>query len=212
MTKSISLLCSSRDLPEQVLEYHHNKQWAGVDRGTLLLLQHQITPVFAVGDFDSISSSEREWIKSHITIEPVPAEKADTDLALAIHQAVALGYDEIKIYGATGGRLDHFMGAMALLQNPDFKNKKMVLIDKINEIEYLTEGRYTIENNESFKYVSFPLGVDQVKLSLKGFKYELDEVTLQRGSTLTISNEFIEDKSEVIVHEGAVFLMRSRDE
>ncbi|CAD7360047.1 MULTISPECIES: thiamine diphosphokinase [Staphylococcus] len=212
MTKSICLLCSSRTLPEKLLEHHHDQEWAGVDRGTLLLLQHQITPVFAVGDFDSISSSEREWIKSHIAIEPVPAEKADTDLALAVHQAVALGYDDIQIYGATGGRLDHFMGAMALLQNPDFVNKKIVIIDKMNEIEYLTEGRYTIENNESFKYVSFPLGADQVKLSLKGFKYELDEVTLQRGSTLTISNEFIEDKGEVIVHEGAVFLMRSRDE
>lgn len=47
----------------------------GVDRGTMILLQHNITPIFAVGDFDSISESEREWVQSRIAIEPVPAEK-----------------------------------------------------------------------------------------------------------------------------------------
>ncbi len=51
---------------------------------------------------------ERQLLTEQLQIKPVQAEKADTDLALAVDKAVALGFDSITIYGATGGRLDHF--------------------------------------------------------------------------------------------------------
>lgn len=108
--KVIGLLCSDRELPEALFDIQRHQTWGGVDRGTMILLQHNITPIFAVGDFDSISESEREWVQSRIAIEPVPAEKADTDLALAVRTAVEQGYHHIQIFGATGGRLDHFYG------------------------------------------------------------------------------------------------------
>ena len=81
----------------------------GVDRGALILLKHQII-LFSVGDFDSVSKEERQLLTEQLQIKPVQAEKADTDLALAVDKAVALGFDSITIYGATGGRLDHFLG------------------------------------------------------------------------------------------------------
>ncbi|PWZ79865.1 thiamine diphosphokinase, partial [Staphylococcus pseudintermedius] len=46
---------------------------------------------------------------------------------------------------------------------------------------------------------------------LKGFKYELCEQQLNRGETLTVSNEFDAKQGEVIVHRGGVYVMRSRD-
>ncbi len=81
----------------------------GVDRGALILLKHQLS-LFSVGDFDSVSKEERQLLTEQLQIKPVQAEKADTDLALAVDKAVALGFDSITIYGATGGRLDHFFG------------------------------------------------------------------------------------------------------
>ncbi|EGQ2766208.1 TPA: thiamine diphosphokinase [Staphylococcus pseudintermedius] len=209
--KVIGLLCSDRELPEALFDIQRHQTWGGVDRGTMILLQHNITPIFAVGDFDSISESEREWVQSRIAIEPVPAEKADTDLALAIRTAVEQGYHHIQIFGATGGRLDHFMGAMELLQHPDFKAVRIQLIDQQNEIEYLTKGQHVLQNDTAYRYVSFMQGVDQVVLSLKGFKYELCEQQLNRGETLTVSNEFDAKQGEVIVHRGGVYVMRSRD-
>ena len=61
-------------------------------------------PFFSVGDFDSVSKEERQLLTEQLQIKPVQAEKADTDLALAVDKAVALGFDSITIYGATGRR------------------------------------------------------------------------------------------------------------
>lgn len=209
--QTVCLLCSDRELPEALFDTKRHQKWGGVDRGTMILLQQKITPIFAVGDFDSISESERAWVQTQMDIEPVPAEKADTDLALAVRTAVEQGYRHIQIFGATGGRLDHFMGAMQLLQHPDFEAIRMQLIDRQNEIEYLTEGQHVLQNDTDYRYVSFMQGTDEVVLSLKGFKYELCEQQLNRGETLTVSNEFDAEQGEVIIHQGGVYLMRSRD-
>ena len=84
----------------------------GIDRGALILINHSINPVFSVGDFDSVSEEERLQLKHELNIKPVKAEKDDTDLALGVEEAVNRGFTEIHIYGATGGRLDHFMGVL----------------------------------------------------------------------------------------------------
>ncbi|MEJ7540977.1 thiamine diphosphokinase [Staphylococcus intermedius] len=209
--QTVCLLCSDRELPAALFDTRRHQTWGGVDRGTMVLLQHNITPIFAVGDFDSISESEREWLQTQLDINPVPAEKADTDLALAVRTAVEQGYRHIQIFGATGGRLDHFMGAMQLLQHPDFETVRIQLIDRQNEIEYLTEGQHVLQNDPTYRYVSFMQGTDEVVLSLKGFKYALCEQQLNRGETLTVSNEFDAEQGEVIIHQGGVYFMRSRD-
>lgn len=209
MQGKIGLLCSTRALPSMLFE--NQQSWAGVDRGTLILLQHGIVPEFAVGDFDSISTEEHDWIQSQMPINPVPAEKADTDLALAVQHAVELGYRDIEIYGATGGRLDHFMGAMQLLQHPDFKHLNIQLIDAQNEVMYYTTGHYVLPYRAPYHYVSFMPGTDDAILSLKGFKYNIETQPLERGRTLTVSNEFVTHEGEMTIHQGGVYVMRSRD-
>ncbi|AVQ32829.1 thiamine diphosphokinase [Staphylococcus muscae] len=211
MSKRIHLLCSDRYLPEGLFETLKDAEWGGVDRGTKILLEQGIQPTFTVGDFDSVTDAERAWISEHIAISPVPAEKADTDLGLAVAEAVAHGYKEIAIYGATGGRLDHFMGAMQLLKAPSYQACRIELIDIQNEITLLSKGCYDIQCKSQFPYISFVPANEQVTLSLKGFKYDLDEETLEIGTTLTISNEFHHEHAQINVHEGLVYQIRSRD-
>ncbi|QLK85836.1 thiamine diphosphokinase [Staphylococcus sp. 17KM0847] len=209
--QKIHLLCSERHLPEQVFEKYHDAVWAGVDRGTLILLEHDIQPVFAVGDFDSVSEAAREWIANKMPIDPVPAEKADTDLALAIEQAIDRGYQDICIYGATGGRLDHFMGAMQLLKTPAYQTHHVKLIDCQNEITLLTAGEHQMNHDKQYTYISFMPASDEVVISLTGFKYNLERKVLSTGTTLTVSNEFVQQTGHIHIHKGMVYQMRSRD-
>ena len=74
--------------------------WAGVDHGVYLLLKDGIIPKYTYGDFDSITEKERRFIDETLEINPVESEKDDTDLALAIAEAIDAGYDDIEIYGA----------------------------------------------------------------------------------------------------------------
>ena len=87
----INLLCSDRHLPQDIWAKSNEGKWGGVDRGALILLKHQIIPFFSVGDFDSVSKEERQLLTEQLQIKPVQAEKADTDLALAVDKAIEAG-------------------------------------------------------------------------------------------------------------------------
>ena len=210
----INLLCSDRHLPPQVLSTQKHEHWGGIDRGTLILVNHAITPTFSIGDFDSVSDEERHQLKHQLNIKPVKAEKDDTDLALGVEEAVHRGFTQIHIYGATGGRLDHFMGVMQILQKPKYieRNISIIVEDDQNEIKLLKQGTHQIQKSLHFPYVSFIPVTENVVLSLKGFKYNLNKQLLEKGSTLTLSNEVKEAVAEIILHNGQVLQMRSKDE
>lgn len=213
MIMEINLMCSDRNLPNDLFDQHREDIWGGIDRGALILLKHQIIAEFSVGDFDSVNDEERHILSQQLNIHPVKAEKDDTDLGLGVAQAVAEGYKEINIYGATGGRLDHFMGVIQLLLKPEYINKgvKFKIIDTQNEITLLTPGCYTVDFNSNYPYISFiPMSGEPV-ISLTGFKYELQQEKLEVGSTLTISNEVKHERGNIEISHGHVLQMRSKD-
>lgn len=209
----INLLCSDRHLPSDVLTALKKDRWGGIDRGALILINHSIIPVFSVGDFDSVSEEERRQLKHELNIKPVKAEKDDTDLALGVEEAVNRGFTEIHIYGATGGRLDHFMGILQILQKPKYVEQNILIIveDLQNEIKLLKKGSHEIQKLQNYPYVSFIPVSDMVALSLVGFKYNLNHQPLEKGSTLTLSNEVKEKIAQIEVHDGQVLQIRSRD-
>ncbi|MBM2658841.1 thiamine diphosphokinase [Staphylococcus pseudoxylosus] len=208
-----NLLCGNRNLPKGILVDSADADWIGIDRGTLILLEAGITPQFAVGDFDSITQEEKSFIEQQIEINPYNSEKDDTDLALGIDQAVQSGYKEIHVFGATGGRLDHFLGALQILEKPEYVENGIVikLIDQSNEVQFLKQGLYHIEVNDLYPYISFiPVSYPTV-ITLKYFKYNLSKEMLKQGSTLTISNEINSSHGEVELIKGNVLMIRSRD-
>ena len=209
----INLLCSNRLLPTHLFMMEQHSHWAGIDRGALILVENGIEPVFSVGDFDSVNEEERLILKDQLNIHPVKAEKDDTDLALGVQKAVEQGYSSITIYGATGGRLDHFMGVIQILQKPEYLERHIHLrvIDVQNEITLLNEGEHQVKQESTYPYISFiPLN-DEVIISLEGFKYNLSHEHLESGSTLTISNEVTTNVAKVNVEKGTVLQMRSTD-
>ncbi|MBF7017315.1 thiamine diphosphokinase [Staphylococcus durrellii] len=209
----INLLCSNRNTPQQLLENKKDEEWGGVDRGVLILIQNDINPVFTIGDFDSVTAEERQMLIDSFGINPVNAEKDDTDLAIAVEEAVKRGYLEIYIYGATGGRLDHFMGALQILEKPEYQrlNVKIVIVDQQNEIQYLTAGHYNVKKQENLKYISFIPVSYPTSISLINFKYPLERQNLELGSTLTISNELEAESGVVELHKGTVLMIKSSD-
>lgn len=209
----INLLCSNRLLPTHLFMMEQHSHWAGIDRGALILVENGIEPVFSVGDFDSVNEEERLILKDQLNIHPVKAEKDDTDLALGVQKAVEQGYSLITIYGATGGRLDHFMGVIQILQKPEYLkcHINIQIIDVQNEITLLSQGEHQVNQDSTYPYISFiPLN-DEVIISLEGFKYNLSHEHLESGSTLTISNEVTTNVAKVNVEKGTVLQMRSTD-
>lgn len=209
----VNLLCGNRNLPDNILEEKQTESWIGIDRGALILYDHDIQQLFAVGDFDSIDEEEQRKLSNQLDLNPLNPEKNDTDLALGIEQAVESGYKEIDVYGATGGRLDHFLGAVQILEKPQYQDLNVVikLIDNKNEIQYLTKKTNHVFYSNIYHYISFIPVHDKTTISLSNFKYNLEHETLHQGSTLTISNELNEKEGIVEIIEGSVLMIRSKD-
>lgn len=193
---------------------HKNAIWVGVDRGTQTLLDAGIRVDRAFGDFDSVSAVELEFIRSVVqSVETANAEKNETDLELALNWAIEQQSD-IKILGATGGRLDHFMGNLQLLSSEKALNytRLIEIEDEQNRIRMLKAGKWKVENCEDFQYLSFiPMTNEVEGLSLTGVKYTLTNYNAVFGSTRTISNEIIEPIASISFSTGILMMVRSKD-
>ncbi|NMD69461.1 thiamine diphosphokinase [Bacillus sp. DNRA2] len=195
-------------------QYDDDSIWVGVDKGVTILLEKGITPAYAFGDFDSVS--HEDWLKIEQTVSGIQRfkpEKDETDMDLAVNWALEQETDMIRIFGGSGGRLDHFFGNVQLLLKPilEAKTTELTMIDKQNIIYAKQQGTHGIERMSNLKYISF-IPITPVKnLSLRGFKYPLTNCHIPLGSTLCISNELLSEYGTFSFTEGILLVIRSCD-
>lgn len=200
-------------VPNHKAFHDKNIQWIGVDRGTYHLLKREITPIHAFGDFDSVSSEEKSWMEAHgVVMSSFSSEKDNTDLELAIDWVIERKPESIIILGATGGRLDHSLINIQLLLKGLDAGVNIVIIDKQNMIMMKKPGRYTIQRDNEYKYLSFlPFSSRITRLSISGVKYPLKDATLLWGDSLCISNEIIAKEASYSFDDGTIIVIRSHD-
>lgn len=186
-----------------------------VDRGLDAARRLGLVPELIIGDFDSADKKELSWWKENekntrfIGLKP---EKDFTDTHTAILEAIKLGAGTITIFGATGGRQDHFLCNLNLLLIPMKKGIPASIIDPQNRIS-LAEHSFEISKQESFgKYISFiPFIGPVTNVTMKGFKYETEGITMDLGDSLGVSNEILEEKAIVTFDEGVLIVAESCD-
>ncbi len=182
----------------------------GADRGALYLAEAGYSVDIAVGDFDSVTETELERIyKVSGEVEKLSPDKDETDLEHAIKRAIRITAGTVHILGATGTRLDQTLSAINLLKLLHDNGREAYIYDKNNRIR-LIEGHVELSKS-GYRYVSLiPYGDIMTNVSLRGFKYSGDRITLERKSSLGISNEIVEDTAEINCR-GYLFLFESED-
>ena len=188
--------------------------WIGVDHGMEALYELGILPCCIVGDFDSVDPKVLRYYRSQEGIDwhefcPV---KDDTDTELAIRQAIGQRPDQIVIFGGTGTRLDHVLGTIHVMKKALDQGIHCEMADPHNRI-YLLRGEKQFRKEELFgPYISFlPFGGAVHGLTLRGFRYPLEQRTVEPGSSLTISNELAESEALFQLTEGVVICVEARD-
>ncbi|CAM3743064.1 thiamine diphosphokinase [Mesobacillus thioparans] len=202
-------------IPDFHLYEEENVIWVGIDRGVFYLLEAGVHPTAAFGDFDSVSEQEMASIEKAVAdLKKFKPEKDETDLELALNWAIGQNPESIAIFGATGGRIDHFMANVQLLVRPLEEGAPALIqiIDTQNILYIKKPGNYTVEPIDEFKYISFlPVTPSVSGLSLENFKYPLNDCHIPMGSTLCISNELIRGHGTFSFSEGILLVVRSRD-
>lgn len=187
--------------------------WISADGGALTLINEGIHIDYAVGDFDSINEEQYNMIQHHANrVESYPKEKNETDLEIALQKAMELKPNKLLLFGITGGRLDHSLINIQLLQQIHNNNIRGLLIDQWNQLELTYPGTHHITQDTFYPYISFiPLTNEVKNISLSRFRYPLNNYNLTWGSTRCISNELIDVIGTCTYESGILLLIKSRD-
>ena len=167
-----------------------------------------VTVDFAVGDFDSFPEQE---IPKGTEIITVPAEKDFTDTQLAVDVALSKGAEEIIIVGGLGGRLDHTLSTLGILEKLYDGNVRVLLTDGNNRVRYIRSTSELIPRGH-YRYFSVLAADPKVKgVTIEGGKYPLKNKTLTRTNQFAVSNEIEKNCALISVKKGGIFIIESRD-
>ncbi len=169
------------------------------DSGYLAADKLNITPDIIIGDFDSAVYPNKS-----ASIITAPTEKDETDTMLACSKAIELGADKITIVGGTGGRADHFLSNLFLLEGLREKGISALLTDGENTLKIISDETTEIINRGGY-FSLFAL--DSCNVSISGCKYPLENYTLTRSNPFAVSNEVVAREATVTVRGKAVLCM-----
>lgn len=197
-----------------IVHQRRTEKWIGVDHGATWLLEHQIVPDLAVGDFDSTNYGEYENVQQAISqIKVLPTAKDQTDT----QAGVALAIQEyqptvIDLFGATGGRLDQLLANLYLPLQDRFIQylDRIRFIDRQNLVTYYHPGQYTIHQVNKFPYLAFVNLTPVTNLNLPDEKYPLHNWSAQIPFSWS-SNEFTAAENHFSFDEGIVAVIQSAD-
>ena len=177
----VKIVCASTNSFSRLYNKDDDEFIIGCDGGCKVLEDLNINYDLALGDFDSFSES---LINPNITKMKFKSEKDESDLELALDYALKLDPEKILIYNATGKRIDHLLASINLLKK--YKNNNIIILDEDNEISVSSSAVFL---RNYYKYISFFSIAEETVISLRGFKYNLDNYHLSQQDSLCLSNE-----------------------
>ncbi|MDQ0418637.1 thiamine pyrophosphokinase [Croceifilum oryzae] len=184
------------------------------DAGVEHLLDLGIHPHLAVGDFDTTRQDYLTKLQDlKISYLTLPSEKDLTDTHFALEEAIKLQPSEILLLGALGGsRFDHALANLYLLEWLATTSIPCTLVSGKNQIRYLTGPTTVYVTKGDAQYISLlPCSSQVTGVTLKGFRYPLNDATLTRGGSLGVSNEIAQESGAITIRLGKCFCIQSAD-
>lgn len=173
------------------------------DRGFDSLMAYGVNPDLAVGDFDSLGHRP-----SHANVIQLPAEKDDTDMVFALRKGLELGYRRFVLLGGVGGRLEHTLGNLQLLDWLTLRGAQGFLAGEKTVATCIRDGQRLTFPPSMSGYLSVLCNSGTAEgVTLAGLKFPLDRYTLTSDFPLGVSNEFLGENALVTVEKGSLLLL-----
>lgn len=183
-----------------------------VDSGTNYAVALGIIPGVIVGDMDSIDRSLLEsYRRQGVVIKEYPAEKDDTDTALALAEALADRPDEVVILGATGTRFDHTLANVHLLRVALEHHVPARIINEYNEITLVAPRQPAIiKGRPGDEFSLLPLTEVVTGVQVRGARWPLQNATFSIGNPYGISNRLAGSQADITIASGLMLLVKIR--
>ena len=114
---------------------------------------------------------------------------------------------------ATGGRIDHMLANLSLLEEAKTLGGHLTILDPYNRVELHQGGRQEFIMPETFTYFSVvPMDAVLEGVTIENAKYELTNGTVTRVGMISTSNEAKPNsRFAVTIARGTALIIFSRD-
>ncbi|TYC03028.1 MAG: thiamine diphosphokinase [Kosmotoga sp.] len=209
MKKALLILGGSRDSSNEfyISKIDKADYLVAVDSGANLLFDLRILPDLLIGDLDSIDRKTLIWCKENcVEMKSFDRSKDETDTELALLEVYKRGFKEIQLLNALGDRPDHFLTTIYLLYS--YFKKMDIFISAENLVCSVLTGNNHLKAEEGEIWSILPVGENIPSVTLKGFKYEIDNKTMPFNKPFGTSNISKSNEVTVNIEKGAVIYFR----
>ena len=140
-------------------------------------------------------------------------EKDDTDTQGCLREVFRRGCTEATLVCATGGRIDHELANLSLLEEAHAMGGRLTVLDRQNRIVLHHGGCQKFIMPPEYQYFSLvPLDAVLQGVTIENAKYPLCDATVTRAGMISISNEAAaNDVFTVSIRDGRALVVFSRD-
>jgi thiamine pyrophosphokinase len=181
------------------------------DSGLDVALAAGLSPTLVVGDLDSVSTDGLAWAAAHqVPVESHPADKDDTDTALAIRRALDLGVTDLVMLGSDmTARLDHLLGSLLCLGDAVLHDVGQVSAQMGGTVVHVVHPGHRMVLHLAIGRVFSLLAMhgDCCGVDVVDARWTLTDAHLPSGSSLGISNESLGRPTVVSVTEGVLTII-----
>ncbi|NMA17486.1 MAG: thiamine diphosphokinase [Clostridiaceae bacterium] len=176
------------------------------DGGAAHILRRGLTPHLLMGDLDSISRSDLAFCEAeNVEILSFPKDKDETDLELALKEALDRGFQEIVLTAVFGDLPDHTLGNLALLGMPEIGSARLFISDGGRHVFYVKD-EITLDAQVGDRVSLLPWNGIAAGIRTEGLRYALQNETLYPWKSRGISNVVERSPFRVLLDEGALML------
>lgn len=174
------------------------------DGGWRLCAGLGIAPDLTVGDFDSLGREPDAGRRLRL-----PVEKDDTDTMFALKAALARGWRQIRIFGGTGGRLDHTLANLQALLYAARRGARALLFDGdfvYTALDGAGAASITVSGPAGATFSVFCLSGTARGVTERGGKYGLEDSELTSDVPVGVSNSFTGSPVEISLESGGLIV------
>jgi thiamine pyrophosphokinase len=144
-----------------------------------------LVPHAIVGDLDSISAESLAHFRDVPVVRDADTERPDSEKAIE-YALARQPFEEITLFGASSGQLDHVIGHVALLRR--FAGRTRVVLEDEHGRAFLARGDTRLDLPAGARVSFFALAGPAEGVTTENLRYPLRDRTLTFGEQDSLSN------------------------
>ncbi len=204
--KKALIVCNGDKPPQKLLRklWNETDYRVAADGSANLLHFLKLLPDAVVGDFDSLRPDVKEKIPEKILFHVKEQDTNDADKS--VRHCLKLGFNEINLLGADGGRQDQFLSNLEIIFKYSHLTRLIIWTSK-ERIEFiLNTWKECLPIGATLSLLPLYGGAEGVVSN--GLKFELNDINLLPGKSPSgVSNEICSKPVTVSIKHGQLLVI-----